>query len=658
MIILKYHTCFIFSLVAIFVLIASILFFEIEKTRNLKIEFNELKIEFLHHQSEAKQEYIRALRESLFGIKKKLLNLNGNDYKNASLNGNGNEGIKSLNRNMTLNDLINNSDNSDNFLIPQSSDVTCLGEEKGGLTCKFHNLCINVKSEKFYILKSPSSLIGGSKEEGELMIPELLDLTSIIGHNLFYWSLDGISHSNFLLDSIKRGEMEVRIANWNMRSDMETSFLPLGKSRLTIVREPLILTKRFYPLNVMHCIHDDLLGLYTLRDYWSFLRFPEYFDQEEMRMGRIEGMENEQEIKDREMRKDNQNSQIKREMRIDNQNRHDSTGIVFWDDYSKNPNHDPIYEWLGVPIRKMENLLGWPGWPPKDQRREEHICFRDVVVGNSHQMFLYQYGYDRMQGPVENTKATGWKLREIAMTIMKELGLPRWNVTLQREILESINLIQRGESDNQQNESGKNEKNGNEIKNGQISIISRKSDRLILNEEELKLRLEGEFGILVKFIRMEEMSLNQIVGEMSKSIMAIGMHGALLAMSMFLPPGGVLIEGYPWGVPAKNYTPYRSMTTLNGTFLIYQSWENHNKTASVSHPFRPSRRGGISHLDSNQQEKIKNERWVGHHLCCEDPSWLYHIFQDTIVDIDAIINISKNALEEAKRLLGDLKNLK
>ena len=40
---------------------------------------------------------------------------------------------------------------------------------------------------------------------------------------------------------------------------------------------------------------------------------------------------------------------------------------------------------------------------------------------------------------------------------------------------------------------------------------------------------------------------------------------------------------------------------------------------------------------------------VPSHLCCEDPSWLYHIFQDTYVHIAQVLALISSALEEASR---------
>lgn len=49
--------------------------------------------------------------------------------------------------------------------------------------------------------------------------------------------------------------------------------------------------------------------------------------------------------------------------------------------------------------------------------------------------------------------------------------------------------------------------------------------------------------------------------------MAIGLHGSLLIMSMFLPTTAVLVELFPYAVPADNYTPYRTLAQLPGRHM-------------------------------------------------------------------------------------------
>ena len=49
---------------------------------------------------------------------------------------------------------------------------------------------------------------------------------------------------------------------------------------------------------------------------------------------------------------------------------------------------------------------------------------------------------------------------------------------------------------------------------------------------------------------------------LSAADLAIGMHGSMLIMAMFLKPGSGLLELFPFGVPAENYTPYKTLAQL------------------------------------------------------------------------------------------------
>ena len=61
--------------------------------------------------------------------------------------------------------------------------------------------------------------------------------------------------------------------------------------------------------------------------------------------------------------------------------------------------------------------------------------------------------------------------------------------------------------------------------------------------------------------------------------------------------------------------------------------QNPHENASVTHPDWPQLLGGIAHLPPHEQERVRAAVPVPPHLCCEDPAWLYRIYQDTTVDV-------------------------
>jgi protein O-mannose beta-1,4-N-acetylglucosaminyltransferase len=59
----------------------------------------------------------------------------------------------------------------------------------------------------------------------------------------------------------------------------------------------------------------------------------------------------------------------------------------------------------------------------------------------------------------------------------------------------------------------------------------------------------------------------------------------------------------------------------------------------VYHVDRHKLLGGISHFSSEEQEKIIQSTTVPTHFCCDNPYWLFKIFQDTRVQTSEIIEL-------------------
>ena len=53
----------------------------------------------------------------------------------------------------------------------------------------------------------------------------------------------------------------------------------------------------------------------------------------------------------------------------------------------------------------------------------------------------------------------------------------------------------------------------------------------------------------------------EVVGGCS---LLLGMHGALMSVSMFLPQGALVVELFPYAVPPTGYTPYRYVSPVCG----------------------------------------------------------------------------------------------
>lgn len=291
---------------------------------------------------------------------------------------------------------------------------------------------------------------------------------------------------------------------------------------------------------------------------------------------------------------------------------------------------DEMMTWLGQFLRlnnlqarlRMMNGL-------KQDEYLDYICFRDAYLGlDSPSTSWYHYGLAVPQGPIEgiDRELVGSNVRAAADWFKDEIfgkgrKIKEVDVT---EILENLRNQVRGR------------------KQAKITIVSRLGTRLILNEKELEEKIQAAFPTArVQIIRHEGAAIEELISKISDSVVLIGMHGALISLATFLPPGAVLIEMFPYGIPAENYTPYKTLSELPGMNIKYASWVNPMKDEpfNVGHPDRHFTAGGLRGYPASYQMGIKEHKTVPPHKCCYSPFWIYKIFQDTHVQPDAIINI-------------------
>jgi protein O-mannose beta-1,4-N-acetylglucosaminyltransferase len=153
---------------------------------------------------------------------------------------------------------------------------------------------------------------------------------------------------------------------------------------------------------------------------------------------------------------------------------------------------------------------------------------------------------------------------------------------------------------------------------------------------------------------MEDQSLTQQIMTLRSTMVAVGLHGSALILGIFLPPGAVLVEMFPYAVPPENYTPYKTMAQLDGMRIVYKTWVNKHKENNRAHPNRQPELGGLKHLDKEERQRIEDMETVPPHLCCRNPIWLYRIYQDTIVHIEELIaTIDSGLIEAAEQIRAD-----
>lgn len=272
--------------------------------------------------------------------------------------------------------------------------------------------------------------------------------------------------------------------------------------------------------------------------------------------------------------------------------------LLFMDNHSQGP-YDQLYR-LFFDVKFKPTATS-----------QDFLCFKGAFIGVSSVSKWYQYGYHgNVQGPVINEELSSFHLQSVTSSILKKL---------------------RSSTDT-----------GHQYAQDYLVLFSRTDTRKILNEKDLISALE--LSTKMKILVISDDDISEIVHTVRASRGIIGMHGASLILGLFLKPGSILIELFPYAVNPANYTPYQTLAGIPGMSIIYRSWRNIERERSVSHPEYPPEVGGIGHLPEEIQAEIMKQEEVPPHSCCNDPSWLFHINQDTLVDVQKVANITSEAL--------------
>lgn len=456
-------------------------------------------------------------------------------------------------------------------ILPASS-AWCYGERKNRV-CRFKNLYYDANKKEWIFVKTTNSVTVGL-EDADLR--NILDLTTIEEHNAFFFRLSEVAQSAYIATKVER------------------------VSKFTFV------LSRFHTGNIMHAIHDDLLGLYQL--------FKEFADENPEASSKYSSFS-----------RDN--------------------FVLFFDPHDEG-GYGHVFKYItDNPLQFRANL----------DKTNNVYWLPDCVVGNSKLLNWYQYGFIIPQGPIAGKTVNGFFIREVADYISHRLEYPEWDIEEWQAILKSflknafnIATVPSSQSDSLPLLSDKYN----------IVIFSRRHDRLIVNEDELAVQLKKRFRLPVLFVRNEDLSFAEQVKILRNTVVAIGMHGSLLIMGMFMQPGSLLVEMYPYAVPCENYTPYRTLCGLEGMNISYRAWSNKHSQNNTSFPDRIPHYGGIAHLPEEEQRKIVSTDTVPTHLCCTNPYWLFRIFQDTRVDFKELEETILDGLKHSPFLLESFLNYK
>lgn len=235
--------------------------------------------------------------------------------------------------------------------------------------------------------------------------------------------------------------------------------------------------------------------------------------------------------------------------------------------------------------------------------------FEHIHIGLNKVSVWYQYGYGKPQGPTARASFSGHLIREFTDFVLERMNIQPKTT----EVLQGV-------------------------------LFSRKSNRKIINENEVLTVMKDQLArisegqeVHVKILSQEEQTFHEMIEELTRTHLAVGVHGAGLILSMFLPPGAVLIEIFPFGISPDAATVFKTLCELKGVDLVYIPWTNKDLQNSIYHSDYPPHYGGISHLPKDEQEKII-QALDGSELsnveCCDDPTWLFRIYQDTVVHVE------------------------
>ncbi|XP_071959153.1 protein O-linked-mannose beta-1,4-N-acetylglucosaminyltransferase 2-like [Antedon mediterranea] len=278
--------------------------------------------------------------------------------------------------------------------------------------------------------------------------------------------------------------------------------------------------------------------------------------------------------------------------------------LLFFDGHAK-LDHFHLYKLFSSQIPLLKSDLNKSG--------NSLVCFERAYIGLSNTTTWYQYGFQEPQGSVRNSEITARTILLFTDYLKAKLGIEKKEQSQSR-----LNGI----------------------------LIGRRTNRLILNEEHLVMALARDLHISVQLLHLEDTSIKEVIQRISSTDVLIGVHGSALILSMFLKKGALLVEIFPFAVNPKHYTPYKTLVSIPGLNVKYLAWRNMERENTVFHKSALAEFGGIDHLSAEDQNRILESSEVPLHLCCNDPEWLFRIYQDTVVDIQSFISAVRKSISE------------
>lgn len=259
-------------------------------------------------------------------------------------------------------------------------------------------------------------------------------------------------------------------------------------------------------------------------------------------------------------------------------------------------------------------------------------------MGLSRHSVWYQYGFGMPQGPTAS-RLSGAQLRQFAVFMRERLSIDgNTDAAVDAALRTAVNVPM----------SAFTSAAGPFSTTAQSPplyavLLTRRLTRKILNEKQLAeairveiLSREGQGE--VKIVSLEENGVKEVIRVISGARILVGMHGAALALGMFMPRGSLLLELWPYGIDPASAPVYRAMCALEDSGLAYMAWVNEDVLNTRTHPEYPAYYGGLQHMTSSERNRVASALHgpkLTSVTCCDDPDWLYRIYQDTEVRLHA-----------------------
>lgn len=273
--------------------------------------------------------------------------------------------------------------------------------------------------------------------------------------------------------------------------------------------------------------------------------------------------------------------------------------VIFLD----NNNEGPFYEWYSYFSNHKLKFL---------TREKSAVCIQHSVIGLSHESIWYQYGFKSTHGRFWDSRFDGLMLTRFTKFVKKAVKT--------------------------ENDEGFMKHRDTSADLTALVFLSRKINRKILYERtvenQIKVIYERLYNKPLQILNLD-LSVNssiELISAITKTRILIGMHGSAMIHAMFLPPGSTIIELFPFGIQPFFVSPLKALCSRPNVFYKYLAWVNKNESNTRTHPDFPPLHGGISHLPLSEQHEIVNVKTVPPVSCCHQPTYLFRMFQDTIVD--------------------------